>query len=45
MKLYVSLALSGLPIGAMYALSAMGIVIVFKTSKVFNFAAGAIGLA
>ncbi|MDX6214730.1 MAG: hypothetical protein QOG99_314 [Frankiales bacterium] len=45
MKLYLSLALSGLPIGAMYALSAMGIVIVFKTSKVFNFAAGAIGLA
>jgi ABC-type branched-subunit amino acid transport system permease subunit len=44
MKLYISLALSGLPIGAMYALSAMGIVIVYKTSKVFNFAAGAIGL-
>jgi branched-chain amino acid transport system permease protein len=45
MKLYISLALSGLPIGAMYALSAMGIVIVYKTSRVFNFAAGAIGLA
>jgi branched-subunit amino acid ABC-type transport system permease component len=44
MKLYVSLALGGIPIGAMYALQALGIVIVYKTSKVFNFAAGAIGL-
>jgi branched-chain amino acid transport system permease protein len=44
MKLYVSLALGGLPIGVMYALQALGIVIVYKTSKVFNFAAGAIGL-
>jgi ABC-type branched-subunit amino acid transport system permease subunit len=44
-KLYVALALGGIPIGAMYALQALGIVIVFKTSKVFNFAAGAIGLA
>ncbi|MCW2498525.1 MAG: hypothetical protein JWN87_201 [Frankiales bacterium] len=45
MKLYLSLALGGLPVGAMYALQALGIVIVYKTSKVFNFAAGAIGLA
>src|SRR5665647_106321 len=45
MKIYVALALGGLPIGAMYALQALGIVIVYKTSKVFNFAAGAIGLA
>ena len=44
MKLYLSLALGGIPIGAMYALQALGIVIVYKTSKVFNFAAGAIGL-
>jgi ABC-type branched-subunit amino acid transport system permease subunit len=43
-KLYVSLALGGIPIGAMYALQALGIVIVYKTSKVFNFATGAIGL-
>jgi branched-subunit amino acid ABC-type transport system permease component len=43
-KLYLSLALGGIPIGAMYALQALGIVIVYKTSKVFNFAAGAIGL-
>ena len=45
MKLYIALALGGLPIGAMYALQALGIVIVYKTSRVFNFATGAIGLA
>ncbi|MCW2598214.1 MAG: high-affinity branched-chain amino acid transport protein superfamily, atp bind [Frankiales bacterium] len=45
MKLTFSLALGGIPIGAMYALQALGIVIVYKTSKVFNFASGAIGLA
>lgn len=41
----ISLALSGLPLGAMYALQAMGIVLVYKTSQVFNFAQGAIGMA
>ncbi len=45
MKLYLALALGGIPLGAMYALQALGIVIVYKTSKVFNFASGAIGLA
>ena len=45
MKLYIALALGGVPIGAMYALQALGIVIVYKTSRVFNFATGAIGLA
>ncbi|MGB8651347.1 MAG: ABC transporter permease [Mycobacteriales bacterium] len=45
MRLYLSLALTGIPLGAMYALQALGIVIVYKTSKVFNFASGAIGLA
>jgi sulfate-transporting ATPase len=45
MKVYIALALGGLPIGAMYALQALGIVIVYKTSRVFNFATGAIGLA
>jgi sulfate-transporting ATPase len=44
-KLYIALALTGLPIGAMYALQALGIVIVYKTSRVFNFATGAIGLS
>ena len=40
----VSLALGGIPLGAMYALQAMGIVLVYKTSGVFNFAQGAIGM-
>lgn len=40
----VSLALGGLPLGAMYALQAMGIVLIHKTSGVFNFAQGAIGM-
>ncbi|MCU1595440.1 MAG: high-affinity branched-chain amino acid transport protein superfamily, atp bind [Frankiales bacterium] len=44
MKVYIALALGGIPLGAMYALQALGIVIVYKTSKVFNFASGAIGL-
>ena len=44
-KLALALALSGLPLGAMYALQAMGIVLVYKTSGVFNFAQGAIGMA
>jgi ABC-type branched-subunit amino acid transport system permease subunit len=43
-KVYLALALGGIPLGAMYALQALGIVIVYKTSKVFNFASGAIGL-
>lgn len=40
----LGLALGGLPLGAMYALQAMGIVLVYKTSGVFNFAQGAIGM-
>lgn len=45
MKLYIALALGGIPLGAMYALQALGVVIVYKTSGVFNFAVGAMGLA
>ncbi|MCW2543917.1 MAG: transporter related protein [Frankiales bacterium] len=45
MKLYLALALGGIPIGAMYALQALGIVLVYKTSRVFNFSTGAIGLS
>jgi len=44
MRLYVALALGGLPLGAMYALQALGIVVIFKTSKVFTFATGAVGM-
>ncbi|PWG74641.1 hypothetical protein DF186_16830, partial [Enterococcus hirae] len=41
---WLSLALGGIPLGAMYALQAMGIVLVHKTSGGFNFAQGAIGM-
>jgi branched-subunit amino acid ABC-type transport system permease component len=44
MRQYLALALSGIPLGAMYALQASGIVLVYKTSGVFNFAQGAIGM-
>ncbi len=40
----IGLALGGIPLGAMYALQAMGIVLIYKTSGVFNFAQGAIGM-
>jgi branched-subunit amino acid ABC-type transport system permease component len=40
----LGLAIGGIPLGAMYALQAMGIVLVYKTSGVFNFAQGAIGM-
>ncbi len=45
MSVYVALALGGIPLGVMYALTALGIVVIYKTSRVFNFATGAIGLA
>ena len=44
MDLYLQLALGGVPIGAMYALQALGIVLVYKTSRVFTFATGAVGM-
>ena len=37
-RLYLGLALGGLPLGALYALQAMGIVLVYRTTKVFSFA-------
>ena len=40
----LGLALGGVPLGAMYAMQAMGIVLIHKTSGVFNFAQGAIGM-
>jgi len=43
-KLYLGLALSGLPLGALYALQAMGIVLVYRTTKVFTFAQAGLGV-
>ena len=37
-RVYLGLALGGLPLGALYALQAMGIVLVYRTTKVFSFA-------
>jgi len=43
--LFLSLTILGIVNGAMYALGAMGIVLVYKTTRVLNFAHGAIGMA
>ncbi|MFA5787218.1 MAG: branched-chain amino acid ABC transporter permease [Actinomycetota bacterium] len=41
---YLSLSIVGVVNGAMYALGAMGIVLIYKTTRVLNFAFGAIGM-
>ncbi|MFA5890883.1 MAG: branched-chain amino acid ABC transporter permease [Actinomycetota bacterium] len=38
------LTIAGIVLGTMYALPAMGIVLIYKTSRVLNFAHGAIGM-
>ena len=42
--LYVASALLGLPLGALYALQGMGIVLVYRTTKVFSFAQAGLGV-
>ena len=42
---YLPFIVAGLASGSVYAIAAMGIVITYKTSGVFNFAHGAIGMA
>lgn len=42
--LYIDLALAGLVIGGMYALNALGIVLIYKGTGVVNFAQGAVGM-
>jgi len=44
LRLLLAVGLGGIPLGAMYALQAMGIVLIYKTSRVFNFAQGALGM-
>lgn len=41
---FIQVVFSSLEIGSVYALAAMGIIIIFKTSKTANFAQGAIGM-
>jgi branched-chain amino acid transport system permease protein len=40
LKLYLQFFVNGLMVGGIYALIALGIVIVFRSTKIFNFAAG-----
>lgn len=42
--LLLQLALEGIGLGALYALAALGIVLIYKTTGVINFAHGAIGM-
>lgn len=44
MTTFLALALTGLVIGCIYALTACGLVVTYTTSGVFNFAHGAIGM-
>jgi branched-chain amino acid transport system permease protein len=44
MAYFIELALNGVLIGLMYALVALGVVLVFKASGVANFAQGALGM-
>src|SRR5438067_9784503 len=44
MREYLPFMVIGLASGSIYALAAMGLVVTYKTSGVFNFAHGAIGI-
>ena len=45
MHTYLPFLVAGLASGSVYAIAAMGLVITYKTSGVFNFAHGAVGMA
>nr|MBA3339074.1 branched-chain amino acid ABC transporter permease [Geodermatophilaceae bacterium] len=42
MKLFLELVINGLSVGAVYALIALGFVIIFKATEVVNFAQGSL---
>ena len=44
MKLYLELAVNNVPVGALYALQALGIVLIYRTTKVFTFAQAGLGV-
>jgi branched-chain amino acid transport system permease protein len=44
-RVFVEITLSGLALGSIYAVVAFGFVVVYKTSRVLNFAHGALGAA
>ncbi|HVU73431.1 MAG TPA: ABC transporter permease [Mycobacteriales bacterium] len=43
MRTFVTFLLIGLSVGSIYAVAALGLVLTFKTSGIFNFAQGALG--
>ncbi|HYT39884.1 MAG TPA: hypothetical protein VEN99_10255, partial [Acidimicrobiia bacterium] len=45
MRDYLPYIVVGLGAGSVYAIAAMGLVVTYKTSGVFNFAHGAVGMA
>jgi len=45
LELILQIALAGLAQGALYALVALGLVVISNTSNVLNFAQGAMGMA
>ena len=45
MRAYLPFIVAGLASGSVYAIAAMGLVVTYKTSGVFNFAHGAVGMA
>ena len=45
MEEYLPFLVAGLASGSVYAIAAMGLVVTYKTSGVFNFAHGAVGMA
>jgi branched-chain amino acid transport system permease protein len=44
LRTIIGLALTGLPMGGLFALQAMGIVLVYRTTRVFTFAQAGLGL-
>ena len=44
MREYLPFLVIGLASGSIYAIAAMGLVVTYKTSGVFNFAHGAVGM-
>jgi branched-chain amino acid transport system permease protein len=44
MSRLVQIAIAAVPVGSVYALAASGLVLTYRTSRVFNFAHGAVGM-
>src|SRR5437870_2820872 len=44
MSRLIQIAVAAIPVGSVYALAASGLVLTYRTSRVFNFAHGAVGM-